>query len=278
MSKMRSDCVFSKLTPEQADLLEGWLFEENLSYKDALERAQKEFGIGGSLTGLRRFYGRLAKERNKENLADAMSACVAAASLGDDEVLRAGLLSMANVCAVQLLMEPPKDIRQFTALLRAWTSAQAQEMRRIKFEQGEGRQWRSRVIEEARKRKQEEENRQSMEANEEPGEENEARPKARDTDEKETAMKVKSAAFREPELPTNLPTPHPGLMASQARHESVSPEETSASRHVVPVEGRGSGSAQAVEGSVLACESGSVSGDGAKRKSGAAVIVPLKAA
>jgi hypothetical protein len=32
---------------------------------------------------------------------------------------------------------------------------------------------------------------------------------------------------------------NPGPMASQARHESVSPKETSASRYVVPVEGRG---------------------------------------
>ena len=37
----------------------------------------------------------------------------------------------------------------------------------------------------------------------------------------------------------NIPTPHPNPMASQARHESVSREETCASRNVVPVEGRG---------------------------------------
>ena len=98
MSKMRSDCVFSKLTPEQAELLESWLFEENLSYKDALERAQKEFGIGGSLTGLRRFYGRLAKERGRESLTEAMSMCVEAAALGDNATLRAGLLTMQPIC------------------------------------------------------------------------------------------------------------------------------------------------------------------------------------
>ncbi len=251
MSKMRSDCVFSKLTPEQADVLEGWLFEENLSYKDALERAQKEFGIGGSLTGLRRFYGRLAKERNSENLADAMSACVAAASLGDDEVLRAGLMSMANVCAVQLLMEPPKDIKQFTALLRAWTSAQAQEMKRIKFEQGEGRPWRSRVIEEARKRKQEEENRQSMEGNEASGGENETREKLREAGE---------AAERE----QNIEQPTSNAQHPMGKENATSPSKAEREPKAA--------------GSFLVREGGSVSGDGAERKSGAAVIVPLKAA
>ena len=139
MSKMRSDCVFSKLTPEQAETLEGWLFEENLSYKEALERAQKEFGIGGSLTGLRRFYGRLAKERGRESLTAAMSMCVEAAALGDNATLRAGLLTMANMCAVQFMTESPRDIKQITALLRALTSAQAQELKRVKSQSDEDR-------------------------------------------------------------------------------------------------------------------------------------------
>jgi hypothetical protein len=139
MSKMRSDCVFSKLTPEQADLLEGWLFEENMSYKDALERAQKEFGIGGSLTGLRRFYGRLAKERGRESLTEGMSMCVEAAALGDNAVLRAGLLTMANMCAVQFMTESPRDIKTITALLRALTSAQAQELKRVKSQSEDDR-------------------------------------------------------------------------------------------------------------------------------------------
>ena len=139
MSKMRSDCVFNKLTPEQADTLEGWLFEENLSYQDALERAQKEFGIGGSLTGLRRFYGRLAKERGRESLTEAMSLCVEAAALGDNAILRAGLLTLANQCAIQFMVESPREIKQITALLRALTSAQAQELKRVKSRSEEDR-------------------------------------------------------------------------------------------------------------------------------------------
>ena len=43
MSKLRSDSAWSKLTAEQRETLEGWLFEENIGYKEALERAQKEF-------------------------------------------------------------------------------------------------------------------------------------------------------------------------------------------------------------------------------------------
>jgi hypothetical protein len=244
MSKMRSDCVFSKLTPEQVETLEGWLFEENLSYKDALERAQKEFGIESSLTGLRRFYGRLAKERNKESLADAMNVCVQAASLGHDEILRSGLLTMANACAVQYLMQPPKDIKQFTAMLRAMTSAQSQEMKWIKFEREDGQYWRSRVMGEARKRKNEEEERERVEANEMPSEEKEARQEA-GNGEKATTEKVASK--------TDL------------RVNATSSPQTAVRGREVAV-------------SISTPENGSVSGDGAGRASGAAVVVPLKAA
>jgi hypothetical protein len=212
MSKMRSDSEYSKLTPEQVETLEGWLFEENMSYKDALERAQKEFGIKSSLTGLRRFYGRLAKERNKDSLADAMSACVDAASLGSDDVLRSGLLTMANVCAVQFLMESPKDVKIFTALLRALTSAQGQEMRRIKFEQEEGRHIRSRVMGAVLKR-QEEERRQSLERDEEnEAQETEKEAKAKDQAPEGSATCAEKAK-RETEVSGSIPTPKNRLVS-----------------------------------------------------------------
>ena len=210
MSKMRSDCVFSKLTPEQADMLEGWLFEENLSYKDALERAQKEFGIGGSLTGLRRFYGHLAKERGRESLTEAMSACVEAAALGDNATLRAGLLTMANMCAVQFMTESPRDIKQITALLRALTSAQAQELKRVKSQSEEDRiregdkelalrrlvQQRGRVLfEEIRQRN---------------AEENEEREKLREEGEAREAAKVtKGAGDMGPDSKVDATSPRP---------------------------------------------------------------------
>jgi hypothetical protein len=240
MSKMRSDCVFSKLTQEQVDTLEGWLFEENLSYKDALERAQKEFGIESSLTGLRRFYGRLAKERNQESLADTMSACVDAAAMGNDDVLRSGLLSMANVCAVQFLMESPKDVKTFTALLRALTSAQGQEMRRIKFEQEEGRHIRSRVMGAVLKR-QEEERRRSQERDEE-----------NEVPETGKGAKAVEKPTSEADSRTNATSPRPSPPKAEREMEVV--------------------------GSIPAPKNRVVSGNAAAKPSQAAVIVPLKAA
>jgi hypothetical protein len=256
MSKMRSDCVFSKLTPEQVETLEGWLFEENLSYKDALERAQKEFGIESSLTGLRRFYGRLAKERGRESLTEAMSMCVEAAALGHDDVLRAGLLTMANACAVQYLMQPPKDIRQFTAMLRAMTSAQSQEMKWIKFEREDGQYWRSRVMGEARKRKDEEEERERVEMNEDRSGEKEARQEAGNaakTPEKTEAVNSESKTG----LRVNATSPRPSPYQADSRGESKRPLTPTLS----PSVGEGEGRVRHAD-----------------KASGAAVVVPLKAA
>src|SRR6266705_6964043 len=45
MRKMREDSTWNGLTAEQRQKLENWLFERNLGYAEALERAHKEFGV-----------------------------------------------------------------------------------------------------------------------------------------------------------------------------------------------------------------------------------------
>src|SRR5579863_1696062 len=124
MSKLRSDSVFSQLTPEQTDTLEGWLFEEGISYKEALERVQKEFNLTTSLSGLRRFYQRLAGERSRESLTDTITVCVEAMGAAEPGVLAGGFLTLALKCAVELMAKSP-GIRELTALMRVMTSAQA---------------------------------------------------------------------------------------------------------------------------------------------------------
>src|SRR5580698_9461278 len=96
MNKLRTDSVFSQLTPEQVETLEGWLFEENLGYKEALERVRQEFNVTGSLSGLRRFYRRLTMERTREELTEMASVCAdALATAKTDGTMQAGLLTLA---------------------------------------------------------------------------------------------------------------------------------------------------------------------------------------
>lgn len=135
MNKLRSDSVFCQLTQEQIEKLEEWLFEERLSYTETLERLQKEFGVTGSKSGLARFYARLAKERSHANLVEVVGACMDATGLVKmPGTLQAGLLTLANKCAVEFLIESPGKVKEFTALLRAVTSAQGQEIKRRQYE------------------------------------------------------------------------------------------------------------------------------------------------
>jgi len=160
MNKLRSDSVFCKLTTEQVEQLEDWLFEEKLGYKEVLEKIEKEFGVKGSQSGLSRFYQRLAVERSQMGLVEMVGACVAATGAAQPSgVLQAGLLTLGYKCAVQFLVESPGKIREFTGLLRALTSAQALELKRVVFEREEAKRKQS-EMEAERKRQEEEEQRQ----------------------------------------------------------------------------------------------------------------------
>jgi hypothetical protein len=64
MSKMKANCTWSLLTPEQRDELERWLFDENMSYREARERVQKEWGVAASIWSVGRFYQSRVNERS----------------------------------------------------------------------------------------------------------------------------------------------------------------------------------------------------------------------
>lgn len=119
MNKLRSDSAFCQLTPEQVDVLEGWLFEERLGYPKVLEKLKAEFGLETSLTGVRRFYKRLEMERSRASLMDVveMSGLTVEALRGG--TLKPGMLALANKCAFELMMQSPPPIRKVRALLRA---------------------------------------------------------------------------------------------------------------------------------------------------------------
>jgi len=192
MNKLRTDSVFSQLTPEQVETLEGWLFEENLGYKEALERVEKEFNVKGSLSGLRRFYRRLAMERSREDLVEMANMCAdALATAKTDGTLQAGLLTLGYKCAMELLVQSPGKVREFTALLRALTSAQALEMKRVEFQRGED----ERKAQALKKQKDEEREREWQRKQ---NEENEARWKAREEKRKAKAAATESSKDQAP--------------------------------------------------------------------------------
>ena len=249
MNKLRSDSAFCQLTPQQADTLEGWLFEERLSYRKVVERLKAEFGLETSLTGVRRFYKRLDLGRSRQSLVDVVETSGWAVEALKGGNLKPGMLLLANKCAFELMMKSDPPIRKVTALLRAITSSEAHTMRQTVRDQEEA---------ELRERKRLKEVEESWritpwdleQEREDRRQERAARKKAKlEAAEKAASPRAetdRTASADQFDAKMNLPTPHPGPMASQARHESVSRKELCASRNVVPVEGRGSGSVPVV--------------------------------
>lgn len=110
MKKIRSDASWAELPAEHLKKLDNWLFDEGLSYADALPKAQSEIGFKGSLASLKRYYQCRSKERVMEQAAQE--------SPGDVNALRVANIKMAGVYAYQQLLEAPEDVKKWGPALK----------------------------------------------------------------------------------------------------------------------------------------------------------------
>jgi len=74
MRKMREDSTWKRLTPEQRETLEGWLFDENLVYASVVERVREEFGLQTTVASVGRYYRSRARLRQVLELLEAQLA------------------------------------------------------------------------------------------------------------------------------------------------------------------------------------------------------------
>lgn len=126
MNKLRADSAWSKLTAEQRETLEGWLFEEHTGYREALERAQKEFGVTASLTSLAVFYQRLAEERMHRELLEVKNLSAEFDKVGADmDDLAATAMTLAAKRMLQLAVASPGNVRELVSLGRLLAANEA---------------------------------------------------------------------------------------------------------------------------------------------------------
>jgi hypothetical protein len=158
-AKLRSDSVFTQLTSEQIELLEDWLFEEKLGYKEVIEKLEKELGVKTSQTALGRYFRRLAGERTQEWRVETIAQCLETlATAKGDGTLQAGLFVMANMQAVRLMTEEKPSFRELTAWLRAMTSAGIFETRRVELQETRAQQRRADIERKEKEAREKEEN------------------------------------------------------------------------------------------------------------------------
>jgi hypothetical protein len=140
MSKIRSDSKWGGLPEEQRETLEGWLFEENLGYGPALERAEKEFGVKGSVRSLAEYYQRRARERLQDELNDTEEIIDQLHSLrGERDDLEATAIALMAKRMVQLSVDSPNNVTELVSIGRVLAAIQAQDIKRRWLEIGEGR-------------------------------------------------------------------------------------------------------------------------------------------
>ncbi|HZQ48449.1 MAG TPA: hypothetical protein VFC07_15640 [Verrucomicrobiae bacterium] len=110
--------MWHKLPPEQRQKLEHWLFVEHVSYQEAVERAQKEWGVTGSTVSLCRFYQRVEEEHVVEELERAaeMATGVAAAQ-GRLSSLQASAMKVVGMRMMQNVVSRG-DVKELAVLSR----------------------------------------------------------------------------------------------------------------------------------------------------------------
>lgn len=113
MPKLRSDSNWRHLSETQMDLLQSWLFEEKLSYKEVLERVEKQFSIKSNATSLGRLYHRLALERKVDDFKEIL----AWAPTGNHEDVSAveqrvdaAIRKVLAINAYQMAIAPPHQL------------------------------------------------------------------------------------------------------------------------------------------------------------------------
>jgi hypothetical protein len=134
MRKMRDDSTWTRLTPEQRETLEIWLFEENLGYAKTLAKVQEEFGVEATVASLGRFYRRRARERQVTELLEAQ---VAANELNDLPIsvasLRDAAVKLVGKAALNLATENPEQLEQLVSFTKLLLESEDTDIRRARL-------------------------------------------------------------------------------------------------------------------------------------------------
>ena len=141
MNKMRADSTWNRLSPVQKARFEIWLFEENLTYQEVRNRAEKELGVAGSVDSVGRYYRSRSKQREHEpNISTAMLANVFEAAGADQATLQTAAKKALGMRLVQVAMGGG-DVQELCALGRQVLSTESRELaqRRIELAQDRNR-------------------------------------------------------------------------------------------------------------------------------------------
>ena len=130
-SKTRSDCNWNKLTPRQRETVDGWLFQDVLSYEEILGRVKNEFGVKSSFASLSRYYQRRSHERQSTDLVSVQAmAHTVTAPVADVNAMRMATMKLIAKLALKTAFESPHRLRDLESLTRLMLLGEDIEIRR----------------------------------------------------------------------------------------------------------------------------------------------------
>ncbi len=136
--RVRRNSRWNGLTHVQCEMVEEWLFEENLTYAQTAERVKKEFAVAVSLWSVGRFYRYRAGLRQTIELFEAQAAVdrLNRAPVRTDE-MRAVAVKMLAKKAVRLATEKPEDTEGLMAVTKVLLHSETNDirLRRVKLEE-----------------------------------------------------------------------------------------------------------------------------------------------
>ncbi len=138
MRKMRDDSTWNQLTPEQREMLESWLFDENLGYAKTLERVQIEFRLETTIASVGRYYRRRVRERQVEELVEAQAAADELNELPvSSESLRAAAVKLVGKAVLKLAGEKPEELEQLVSFTKLLLDSEDNDIRRARLKLAE---------------------------------------------------------------------------------------------------------------------------------------------
>ena len=136
--RVRRNSRWNGLTRAQCELVEDWLFEENLTYAQTAERVKKEFGMEVSLWSVGRFYRYRAGIRQTIELFETQAAVnrLNRAPVKTEE-MRAVAVKLLAKKAVRLATEKPEDTEGLMAVTKVLLQSETNDirLRRVKMEE-----------------------------------------------------------------------------------------------------------------------------------------------
>src|SRR5579859_7053313 len=123
--KSKGKAKWLGLSPQQRVALETWLFEDGLTYDEALAEAKKQFGFQGSVSSLKRFYRRMAEERL---LTTTVEAAATKPGISESEARATGMQAVGRLF-VQQVRENPDEVKEWWLLAKLLLQSQENELR-----------------------------------------------------------------------------------------------------------------------------------------------------